>query len=121
MPATASMFVFPLPTVTGYGFGSGIALNERQVEKLSQIAKVAETRMRYDEDFNYLQVLMARQSLLDASLSLLENQYELVEAHILLFKFRKLLNSFQHRVFTRGPRNTEEHFFVYQVEMVRGA
>ena len=28
-----------------------------------------------------------------------------------LFKFRKLLNSFQHRVFTRGPRNTEEHFF----------
>ena len=86
MPATASMFVFPLPTVTGYGFGSGIALNERQVEKLSQIAKVAETRMRYDEDFNYLQVLMARQSLLEASLSLLENQYELVEAHILLYK-----------------------------------
>lgn len=63
-----------------------IALNERQVEKLSQIAKVAETRMRYDEDFNYLQVLMARQSLLEASLSLLENQYELVEAHILLYK-----------------------------------
>ncbi len=94
MPATASMFVFPLATVTGYGFGSGIELNERQVEKLSQIARVAETRMRYDEDFNYLQVLMARQSLLDASLSLLENQYELVEAHILLFKFRKLLNSF---------------------------
>ena len=25
-----------------------------------------------------------------------------------LFKFRKLLNSIQHRVFTRGPRNTEE-------------
>lgn len=63
-----------------------IALNERQVEKLSQIAKVAEIRMRYDEDFNYLQVLMARQSLLEASLLLLENQYELVEAHILLYK-----------------------------------
>ncbi len=27
-----------------------------------------------------------------------------------LFKFRKLLNSFQHRVFTRAQRNTEEHF-----------
>lgn len=63
-----------------------IALNERQVEKLSQIAGVAETRMRYDEDFNYLQVLMARQSLLEARLALLENQYELAEAHILLYK-----------------------------------
>ena len=63
-----------------------IALNELQVEKLSQIAGVAESRMRYDEDFNYLQVLMARQSLLEARLALLEHEYELAEAHILLYK-----------------------------------
>ena len=43
-------------------------------------------RMQYDEDVNYLQVLMARQALLEARLQLLANRYEMIGARIQLYK-----------------------------------
>jgi outer membrane protein TolC len=42
--------------------------------------------MRYDSEINYLQVLLARQSLLEARLSLLSHRYELLESTIQLYK-----------------------------------
>ena len=49
-----------------------ISLGEQQVEKLQRIADASKVRMQYDEDVNYLQVLLARQSLLEARLQLLQ-------------------------------------------------
>ena len=60
--------------------------NEQRIEKLNHVLQATETRMRYDSDVNFLQVLMARQSLLEARLSLLENRYQQVDASIRLFK-----------------------------------
>ena len=45
-----------------------------------------EKRMRYDDEVNYLQVLLARQSLLEARLSLHEHRFSFVEATIQLYK-----------------------------------
>jgi len=42
--------------------------------------------MRYDSEVNYLQVLLARKSLLETSLSLHENRFAFTEATIHLFK-----------------------------------
>jgi outer membrane protein TolC len=42
--------------------------------------------MQYDEDVNYLQVLLARQALLEARLQLLAHRYEMIDAHIRLYK-----------------------------------
>ena len=42
--------------------------------------------MQYDEDVNYLQVLLARQALLEARLQLLTHRYEMISAHIQLYK-----------------------------------
>ena len=63
-----------------------ISLSEQQVEKLSHIADASKLRMQYDEGVNYLQVLMARQSLLEARLQLLAHRYEMIDAHIQLYK-----------------------------------
>ena len=63
-----------------------ISLGEQQVEKLSHIADASKLRMQYDEDVNYLQVLLARQSLLEARLQLLAHRYEMIAAHIQLYK-----------------------------------
>ena len=63
-----------------------IELKTKQIEKLTNVLSATENRMRYDSEVNYLQVLIARQSLLDARLSLLSSQYELVESHIQLYK-----------------------------------
>jgi len=63
-----------------------IALNEQQLEKLQHVLQVTETRMKYESEVNFLQVLLARQSLLEARLSLLDNRYDLVESVINLYR-----------------------------------
>ncbi|MBR0275684.1 MAG: efflux RND transporter permease subunit [Prevotella sp.] len=63
-----------------------ILLNSQQIEKLTNVLATTEKRMRYDSEVNYLQVLLARQSLLKARLSLLSNHYALVESHIALYR-----------------------------------
>ena len=63
-----------------------ITLSEQQVEKLSHIADASKERMQFDEDVNYLQVLLARQALLEARLQLLAHRYEMMSAHIQLYK-----------------------------------
>ena len=63
-----------------------IQLNAQQVEKLTEVLATTELRMRHDSEVNYLQVLLARQSLLEARLGLLNNRYTLVESQILLYK-----------------------------------
>ena len=63
-----------------------IELNEQQVEKLTRVVENSKLRMKYDEDFNYLQVLLARQSLLEARLDLLSNRFMLLESSIQLYK-----------------------------------
>ena len=63
-----------------------IALNEQQLEKLNHVLQVTETRMKYESEVNFLQVLLARQSLLEARLSLLDNRYALVESVINLYR-----------------------------------
>lgn len=63
-----------------------IQLKTQQIEKLNDVLAATENRMRYDSEVNYLQVLLARQSLLEARLSLLSNQYTLMESFIGLFK-----------------------------------
>lgn len=63
-----------------------IQLNTQQVEKLTEVLSATELRMRYDSEVNFLQVLLARQSLLEARLSLLSKQYALIESHIQLYK-----------------------------------
>ena len=63
-----------------------IALNTQQIEKLTEVLAATELRMQYDSEVNYLQVLLARQSLLEARLSLLSNQYTLIEAAIGLYR-----------------------------------
>jgi hydrophobe/amphiphile efflux-1 (HAE1) family protein/NodT family efflux transporter outer membrane factor (OMF) lipoprotein len=63
-----------------------ISLGEQQVEKLTRIADASKVRMQYEEDVNYLQVLLARQSLLEARLQLLTHRYEMIAAYIQLYK-----------------------------------
>ena len=63
-----------------------IQLNTQQVEKLMEVLTATELRMRYDSEVNFLQVLLARQSLLEARLSLLSKQYALVDSQIQLYK-----------------------------------
>ena len=63
-----------------------ILLYTQQVEKLTEVLATTELRMRHDSEVNYLQVLLARQSLLEARLELLNNQYTLAESQILLYK-----------------------------------
>ena len=63
-----------------------IMLNSQQVEKLKDVLEATKKRMRYDSEVNYLQVLLARQSLLEAQLSLLSHRYGLLESTILLYK-----------------------------------
>lgn len=63
-----------------------IILDIKQMEKLQEVLTATELRMRYDSEVNYLQVLLARQAMLEARLSLLSNQYSLVESDILLYK-----------------------------------
>jgi len=63
-----------------------ISLSEQQVEKLSHIADASKLRMQYDEDVNYLQVLLARQALLESRLQLLMHRFELMSTHIQLYK-----------------------------------
>ena len=63
-----------------------IRLNEQQIEKLTHVVEASEVRMKYDSEVNYLQVLLARQSLLDAKLALHANRFALVEATIQLYK-----------------------------------
>jgi len=62
-----------------------IALQEQQREKLHQTIHAAEAQMRYGEG-NSLQILIARQSLLDAEITLLNSQYDLIESYISLFQ-----------------------------------
>ena len=63
-----------------------IALTGQQVEKLAHIVDASKMRMAYDEDVNYLQVLLARQALLEAQLQLLARRYEMISAYIQLYK-----------------------------------
>ena len=63
-----------------------VLLDEQRIEKLNHVLQATEARMRYDSDVNFLQVLLARQSLLEARLSLTENRYQQACAGIQLFK-----------------------------------
>ncbi|MBP5776239.1 MAG: TolC family protein, partial [Prevotella sp.] len=56
------------------------------VEKLTSVVENSKLRMKYEEDFNYLQVLLARQSLLEARLALLGNRFMLLGSTIQLYK-----------------------------------
>lgn len=49
----------------------------QQVEKLTDVLDATEKRMNYDSEVNYLQVLLARQALLEARLSLLSHPLQL--------------------------------------------
>ena len=57
-----------------------------QVEKLTDVLDVTEKRMQYDSEVNYLQVLLTRQSLLEARLSLLSHRYGFMDSTIQLYK-----------------------------------
>ena len=63
-----------------------VSQHQQRIEKLSHVLQTTETRMRYDSDVNFLQVLLARQSLLEARLSLIESHFQQIHASILLFK-----------------------------------
>lgn len=56
------------------------------VEKLTDVLDATEKRMRYDSEVNYLQVLLARQELLEARLSLLSRHYGFLDSTIQLYK-----------------------------------
>lgn len=58
----------------------------QQVEKLTDVLDATEKRMNYDSEVNYLQVLLARQALLEARLSLLSHRYGLLGSTIQLYK-----------------------------------
>ena len=58
----------------------------QQVEKLMDVLDATEKRMRYDSEVNYLQVLLSRQALLEARLSLLEHRYKFLDSTIQLYK-----------------------------------
>jgi len=58
----------------------------QQVEKLTDVLDATEKRMRYDSEVNYLQVLLARQELLEARLSLLSRHYGFLDSTIQLYK-----------------------------------
>ena len=58
----------------------------QQVEKLTEVLDMTEKRMRYDSEVNYLQVLLARQELLEARLSLLSRHYGFLDSTIQLYK-----------------------------------
>ena len=58
----------------------------QQVEKLTDVLDATEKRMNYDSEVNYLQVLLARQELLEARLSLLSHRYGLLGSTIQLYK-----------------------------------
>lgn len=57
-----------------------------QVEKLTDVLDATEKRMQYDSEVNYLQVLLTRQSLLEARLSLLSHRYGFMDSTIQLYK-----------------------------------
>ena len=63
-----------------------IALNEQQLDRLQHVLQVTEMRMKYESEVNFLQVLLARQPLLEARLSLLDHRYALVESVINLYR-----------------------------------
>jgi len=63
-----------------------ISLREREIEKLTHTLQVTQLKMRYDSDVNYLQVLTAQQSLMEAEMSLLSDRYAMIESHIQLFR-----------------------------------
>ena len=58
----------------------------QQVEKLMDVLNATEKRMRYDSEVNYLQVLLSRQALLEARLSLLSHRYGYIDSTIQLYK-----------------------------------
>ena len=57
-----------------------------QVERLTDVLDVTERRMQYDSEVNYLQVLLTRQSLLEARLALLSHRYGFMDSTIQLYK-----------------------------------
>ena len=61
-------------------------LISQQVDKLTDVLDVTEKRMQYDSEVNYLQVLLTRQSLLEARLSLLSHRYGFMDSTIQLYK-----------------------------------
>ena len=54
--------------------------------ELTDVLDATEKRMNYDSEVNYLQVLLARQELLEARLSLLSHRYGLLGSTIQLYK-----------------------------------
>ena len=54
--------------------------------ELTDVLDATEKRMNYDSEVNYLQVLLARQALLEARLSLLSHRYGLLGSTIQLYK-----------------------------------
>ena len=63
-----------------------VKLISGQVEKLTDVLDATEKRMRYDSEINYLQVLLTRQELLEARLSLLSHRYGFIDSTIQLYK-----------------------------------
>ena len=63
-----------------------VKLISGQVEKLTDVLDATEKRMRYDSEINYLQVLLTRQELLEARLSLLSHRYGFMDSTIQLYK-----------------------------------
>lgn len=62
-----------------------VALEDIQITSLEQTVTDTETSMKYGEA-NYLQVVVARQSLLSAQLDRLQNQYSRLESAVTLYK-----------------------------------
>ncbi len=63
-----------------------ISLRELEIEKLSHTLHATRLKMRYDSGVNYLQVLTAQQSLLEAEINLLSDRYTMLESCIQLFR-----------------------------------
>lgn len=62
-----------------------VQLGKQQIEKLEQTLSDTQSLMEYSST-NYLQVIVARQSLLSAQLNLLSDQYDKVNSYVDLFQ-----------------------------------
>jgi len=71
--------------IKGQTARKSIQLEEQQVDKLNKTLHDTEAKMKYGST-NYLQVIIARQSLLSAQLDLLSNHYNELESIVTLYE-----------------------------------
>lgn len=62
-----------------------IEKEKQQITKLEETLRATRAKMRYGNT-NYLQVIIARQSLLSAQLNMLADRYEVLDNYILLYQ-----------------------------------